>query len=95
MHIITRKRLLEFAKKYPDSLSGLEHWYRTMKHTDFDSLVELRQAFPHADPVGKLTVFNISGNKYRLITAIHYNPRRVYIRDILTHGEYDQGKWKE
>jgi mRNA interferase HigB len=51
--------------------------------------------FPHADQVDRLTVFNIGGNKYRLITYIVYEKKRIYIRDILTHKEYDKGKWKE
>lgn len=95
MHIITRQRLLEFSAKCPDSESALEHWYRVMKRTDFASLVELRSAFPHADPVGDLIVFNIGGNKTRLIAAIHFNTQRVFIRHVLTHAEYDKGKWKE
>ena len=45
--------------------------------------------------MGGLTVFNIGGNKARLITALHYNRRKVYIRAVLTHAEYDAGKWKE
>ena len=66
-----------------------------MKHTEFSSFTELRQTFPSADEVGKLTVFNIGGNKARLNGAIHYNRSRVYIRHVLTHKEYDRGIWKE
>jgi mRNA interferase HigB len=95
MHVITRKRLLEFAKKHPDCSSALESWYRIVKRTNFNSFNELRQTFPSADNVGKLTVFNIGGNKARLIAAIHYNTHRVYIRHILTHKEYDRGFWRE
>ena len=95
MHIITRKRLLEFAKKHPDCSTALESWYRIVKRTNFNSLAELRQTFPSADNVGNLTVFNIGGNKARLIAAIHYNTRRIYIRHILTHKEYDRGSWRE
>ena len=95
MHIITRKRLVEFAKKHPDCSSGLESWYRIVKQTDFNSFNELRQTFPSADNVDKLTVFTIGGNKARLIAAIHYNTHRVYIRHILTHEEYDRGFWRE
>lgn len=51
--------------------------------------------FPSADQVGRLTVFNIGGNKVRLIAALHYNRKKLYIRAVLTHSEYDQGKWKE
>jgi mRNA interferase HigB len=51
--------------------------------------------FPSADQVDHKTVFNIGGNKYRLIAAIHYNRRKVYIRAIVTHLEYDKNKWKK
>ena len=95
MHVITRKRLLEFAKKHPDCSSALESWYRIVKRTNFNSFNELRQTFPSADNVDKLTVFTIGGNKARLIAAIHYNTHRVYIRHILTHKEYDRGFWRE
>ncbi len=95
MHIITRKRLNAFAARYPDTHSALEHWYREMKRRNFTSFAELRSVFPSADRVGKLTVFNIGGNKARLVAAVHYNRRRVYIRAVLTQAEYDAGIWKE
>ena len=95
MHIITRKRLLEFAKKHPECSTALESWYRIVKRTDFNSFTELRQTFPGADKVGNLTVLNIGGNKARLIAAIHFNTHRIYIRYILTHKEYDRGSWRK
>lgn len=95
MHIIIRKKLNEYVEKHLDTKSSLEHWYRLMKSRDFVSFTDLRSAFPSADQVGKLTVFNIGGNKARLIAAIHYNRRTIYIRAVLTHDEYDKGKWKE
>jgi mRNA interferase HigB len=66
-----------------------------MKQSNFNSFAELRSVFSSADQVGKLTVFNIGGNKARLIAAIHYNRKKVYIRAILTHKEYDEDKWKD
>jgi mRNA interferase HigB len=95
MHIITRKRLNEFAARQPNAKSGLTHWYRTLRPATILSFAELRALFPSADHVGKLTVFNIGGNTARLIAAIHYNRQKVYVRAILTHAEYDEGKWKE
>lgn len=94
MHIITRKHLNAFGVKHPESLSALDHWYRMMKHHNFGNFTALRAKFPSADQVGKLTVFNIGGNKARLIAAIHYNRGKVFVRHILTHAEYDQNKWK-
>ena len=95
MHVITRRRLNEFAQEHPDCASSLAAWYRIVKHTDFDSLVDVRRIFPGADHVGRFTVFNIGGNKARLIAAIHYNRKKVYIRHVLTHAEYDKGTWRE
>jgi mRNA interferase HigB len=82
-------------KLYPDTKNALSQWYQLIKDNEFSSFVELRQMFPSADQVGKLTVFNIGGNKVRLIAAIHYNRQKIYIRAVLTHSEYDEGKWKE
>jgi len=63
MHVITRKRLNEFARLYPDTRNALAQWYKLIKQTEFSSFVELRELFPSANQVGKLTVFNIGGNK--------------------------------
>jgi mRNA interferase HigB len=90
MHVITRKRLNEFAEQHPEAKTSLAHWYQLTKQRDFANFVELRRVFPSADQVGKLTVFNVGGNKVRLIAAIHYNRRKVYVRSVLTHTEYDE-----
>jgi mRNA interferase HigB len=95
MHVITRKRLNEFANRYPETKTALVHWYRLIKQGHFSSFSELRSLFPSVDQVGKLTVFNVAGNKVRLIAAIHYNRNKVYIRSILTHEEYDENKWRK
>jgi len=57
---------------------------------NFNTFIELRGVFPSVDQVEKFTIFNIGGNKARLIAAIHYNTQRVYIRHVLTHAEYDR-----
>lgn len=95
MHVITRRRLLEFGKIQPDAEESLDRWYRIVKRSNYESFSDLRRTFPSADQVGRLTVFNIGGNKYRLIAFTVYEKKRIYIREILTHKEYDKGKWKE
>jgi len=80
MHIITRKRIQEFITKYPDSESSLKNWYRIVKRAEYNSFSDLKQHFRSADYVDGFVVFNISGNKYRLIAAIHFNRKKVYIR---------------
>ncbi len=94
MHVITRKTLREFWLKHPDAQEPLEAWYRLTKKAKWANLTQTRADFPHADPYGKCTIFNIGGNKYRLVTSIHYNRQRVYIVSVLTHKEYDKEKWK-
>ncbi len=95
MHIISRKALKNFAKQHPDSETTLNTWFRIVKTNNFKNFSMLRQVFPSADKVGHLIVFNIGGNKYRLIASIHFNRQKLYIRDILAHAEYDKGKWKQ
>lgn len=95
MHVRTRKRLNEFAEKYPETRTALANWCDSVRRNNFSSLPNLKLMFPTADKVGKLTVFNVGGNKVRLVAAIHYNRKRIYIRAVLTHQEYDRGKWKE
>ena len=65
-----------------------------MHRHDFVDFEALHATFAAADQVGNLIVFNIGGNKYRLITAIHFNRGKVYIRHVLTHPDYDRGEWK-
>ena len=95
MHIISKKKILDFVKNNPKSKSPLEYWYKIVNNTNFSNFDHLRRVFPSADQVGKFTVFNIAGNNFRLIAAIHYNRSKIYIRHILTHREYDSEKWKE
>jgi mRNA interferase HigB len=95
MHIISRKALREFAQRHPDSISALDIWFHLVRKNQFESFNALRQVFSSADKVEDLIVFNIGGNKYRLIAAIHFNRPKVYIRHILTHPVYNRGTWKK
>lgn len=94
MHIIAKPVLIAFWKKHPDAEPPLQAWYRIMSAQLFANFNDLCATFASADYVSGLSVFNIGGNKYRLIAAIHYNRRKVYIRHILTHAEYDRDGWK-
>ena len=94
MHVISRKRLKQAASRHPDLESALDAWFRIAKHAVWRDLSEVRKTFSSADGVEKWTIFNIKGNKYRLVTEINYKFRRVYIRYVMTHAEYDREKWK-
>ncbi len=94
MRIISRRTLREFWEKHSNAQTGLLLWYQRVSDTEFQNFNDLRQVFPSADQVGNFTVFNISGNNYRLITYIDYDYQIVFIRAVLTHAEYDKENWK-
>lgn len=96
MHIITKKRLVNFWKKHQDTEKPLRVWHTICKskNTKFKNFADLKTIFSSVDKVGKFTVFDIGGNKCRLITVIHYESHRIYIRAVLTHKDYDKDHWK-
>lgn len=95
MHIISRKKLLEFSQAHANASVPLDNWYRIAKAAKWKHLEEVRQDLLSAEAVGKFTVFNIKGNDYRLIVDIIYSTQRIYIKYVLTHAEYDKDKWKD
>lgn len=94
MHVITQQRIWEAKKKYPEVVSALDGWYRVIKRNRFANFSELKKSFNNIDKVGSLYVFDIGGNKLKLIANIHFDRQKIYIRYILTHKEYSKGKWK-
>ncbi len=94
LHIITQKRIWESKKKYPDCAMALDGWYRIIKKNQFNNFAELKRSFGSVDKVKDLCVFDIGGNKLRLITTIHFQRQKIYIRHILSHKEYDKNAWK-
>lgn len=94
MHIITQQRIWEAKRKYPEVTNALDGWYRVMKQNKFNNFSELKRSFNSVDKVGSVYVFDIGGNKLRLIANIHFNRQKIYIRHVLTHKEYDKSNWK-
>ena len=94
MHVISQKKIREAITRFPQHESALLSWHKLMKLSVFGDFATLRNTFPGVDKVGRLFVFNVAGNHLRIVTAVHFNRGKIYIRDILTHAEYDKGKWK-
>ena len=94
MRIIAKSRLMALAAAHGDCVHQMADWYNITSKALWHNLSDVRQTFRHADLVGDKTVFNIKGNSYRLITVIRYDLGIIYINDLLTHAEYDKGKWK-
>jgi mRNA interferase HigB len=95
MRVITNRRLLEFSAKHPDAGEPLQSWRGIMEGTTYRSFSELRSSFRGVDKVNDLYVFNIGGNKYRLIAFVHFERKLCYIKHVLIHVEYDKGAWKK
>jgi mRNA interferase HigB len=94
MHIISKKALQDFWEKHKDSEGPLKTWFSLVKASRYTGYSDLKETFGSIDKVGDKIVFNIGGNKYRLITVIHFKFGKVYVRAVLTHREYDKEEWK-
>lgn len=93
MHIITQKRVWEAKIKYPQSAQALDGWYRIMKRNNFMSFSDMKKSFNSVDKVGHFYVFDIGGNKLRLLANIYFCRAKVYVRFVLNHKEYSKGRW--
>jgi mRNA interferase HigB len=92
--IISNSALRAFAEQHPQAQGPLQGWRRVIEKNRFDTWAALKAAFNTVDKVGDLVVFNVGGNKYRLIAHIRFEKQIVYIKAVLTHTEYDGGAWK-
>jgi mRNA interferase HigB len=93
MRIISRRALREFWEIHPQAKGPLTAWFRVMEHSKFANFNAIKSTFGAADYVAPYTIFDVGGNKYRVITAIHYNRERAYIRHVFTHRECD--RWSD
>ncbi len=94
MKIISNSALRSFSIENPQADEPLQGWRRVIEKNRFANWAELKTAFNTIDKVGDLTVFDIGGNKYRLIAHIRFEKQIVYIKAVLGHRDYDKGVWK-
>ena len=100
MRVIKHSRLREYWETQARAKKSLENWYIVTKRATWRNLAEVRQTFGSADEVKvrskkSVVIFNIGGNNYRLICAIHYDRQKVFVLRFMTHAEYDKNDWKE
>jgi mRNA interferase HigB len=95
MHVVSHKAIRQFCEGRPDAESGLDHWYRVAKRAIWASFAEVKQSFNTADFVAPYVVFDIGGNKYRVIAEINFSRSVLFIRAIMTHKDYMKGVWKK
>ena len=94
MHVISLKALRAFWSRYPEAESALRRWHQVVESATWNTFADIRGTFSSADSYQRCVIFNVGGNKYRIIAAVHYDRRKVYLRNVLTHAEYDRGDWK-
>jgi len=95
MRVISKRPLREFWKLHPESRPMLEDWFRKVSQTKASSFPTLRQTFGSADYVDGFTIFDVGGNRYRIVAVIHYDKQRLYVRQVMTHAEYDRNAWRK
>jgi mRNA interferase HigB len=99
MKIVTARRVLEYASAHSVAASNLGHWLQITKASHWTTFRDVKSTFSSADSVEvesghQVVVFNIAGNRFRLITAIHYNMKKVFVLRFLTQAVYSKGRWR-
>lgn len=90
-NIITRKTLLAYCKKYPAAATALQQWYYELVMSNFKTFNELKHVYGNASLVSDdRVVFNIMGNKYRLVVRIIFDFKTIQVKWFGTHAEYDK-----
>src|SRR5438270_694920 len=93
MNVISKRGLLGCAVQHRDALAVLMHWHKVARAAKWSHLAEVRRDFPSADQVGKVLIFDVKGNAYRLVTCVDYAKQRVFVKALMTHAEYDRKGW--
>jgi len=99
LRIITEKALKEWSLKHARAKVSLAKWVRVVKLSRWNTLVDIRATFPSADQISlgsgrSVIIFNIAGNQFRLVCAVHFRTKMVFALKFMTHSEYDKMSWK-
>jgi mRNA interferase HigB len=93
--VISKRVLFEKVAKHADAKSAVQVWLDIATEAEWANLEDVRKSFPATDMVGQLAIFNVRGNKYRLIVRMVFRYQRIYVKEFLTHAQYDKGDWKK
>ncbi|MFN7925553.1 MAG: type II toxin-antitoxin system HigB family toxin [Bryobacteraceae bacterium] len=93
MNVINRRHLRTLMRDHPETATALEQWWRTVRRAEWSSLTDCRGIYRTADQVGRVLIFDILGNNYRLITVVSWRSQRIYVKALLTHNEYERNLW--
>lgn len=94
MHLISVGKLVETAGQHPNAIEIVRNFAKKVEASNWENLIAVQADYPSAEAVGRFTVFNIKGNKYRLILSIDYESQVAYFKYFLTHADYSKDEWK-
>ena len=90
MRLIARNVLVAYAEAHPETAIALERWYRLVRSADWTSMDDVRRTVPKAKVLNRNRIrFEVAGGNYRLIAAIDFRRRIVFVKFLGTHAEYD------
>ena len=100
MRLIKQEVLVKAVRKHSEVRQWIASWVATVEDASWSSLDDVRQDYPSADGVTLksrtvVTVFNVKGNEYRLVTIVNFANQFVQVLELQTHAEYDKNRWKE
>ena len=91
MKVFNTPQIEKAYKRYTDAIGPLQNWYQEVEKADWDTPAKLKERYPNASIIrGDLVVFNIKGNRYRLVARISFRKRLVFVKFFGTHREYDR-----
>ncbi|MFO0930383.1 MAG: type II toxin-antitoxin system HigB family toxin [Gemmataceae bacterium] len=94
MHVISRKKLVDFWTRQGDAKTALAAWFRVARRARWEQWADVQRTYPKASYFNCCLVFNIGGNRYRLVVRRSANWKTLFVVGVYTHPEYDQGAWK-
>jgi mRNA interferase HigB len=99
VRIVAEGTIREWARQYARAAISLRQWVKVVRSSRWGSFAEMRRTFPSADLVvvdsgRKVAVFNVGGNEFRLVCAVHFNTGMVFALRFLSHAEYSKDTWK-
>jgi mRNA interferase HigB len=94
MKLISNRALREFAEQHPHAGQALQGWRQVIEKNHFANWAELKKAFNSVDKIRDKTIFDIGGNKYRIIAHVRFEKQILYVKAVLTHEDYAKDDWK-
>jgi len=91
--VLSKRRIVEFTKRHADAEIELKAWFAVARGAKWKNLFGVRAHFTDVDQVGRLLIFNIRRNAYRLIVKVDYRSKLLMVKELLTHKEYEKKAW--